>query len=54
MYLEECDDRLEEQYFEWLDETCKCNIKEDGCSCQKFEDWWEGIDLYRQECNCDF
>jgi hypothetical protein len=34
-------DDLEEMYREYLDEQCKCNIEEDGCSCMDFDTWFE-------------
>lgn len=36
-----CVDKLENEYFDWLEETCKCDIPEDGCGCLDFDDWFE-------------
>jgi hypothetical protein len=38
MYDDEGPD-LEENYHEWLEENCKCNVEEDGCSCTPFDKW---------------
>lgn len=34
-------DDLEEMYREYLEEECKCNIEEEGCSCMDFDTWYE-------------
>lgn len=34
-------DSWENQYYEELEENCRCNIEEDGCSCLDFDDWYE-------------
>jgi len=34
---------LEEEYQEILKKNCKCNVQEDGCDCQSFEDWYEDL-----------
>ena len=47
-------DDLEEMYYEWLDEECKCNIEEDGCSCLKLDDWLDNFRLEQELTNCDF
>lgn len=35
-------DQLEEQYCEWLEETCKCNSIEE-CECKSFEEWLDSL-----------
>lgn len=35
------DDKLDQEYEDWIDSLCKCNIEEDGCSCLKFDDWFD-------------
>jgi hypothetical protein len=40
---------LEEMYYDFLDENCKCNIEEDGCSCPDFNDW---LDERREDAAC--
>lgn len=34
-------DEVEDLYFAWLEENCKCDIEEEGCSCPDIESWWE-------------
>lgn len=34
-------DKLEDQYYEWLEITCKCDIEEEGCCCLDFDNWLE-------------
>lgn len=35
-------DRLEEDYYEWLEETCKCaDINE--CHCLTLDEWIDGL-----------
>ena len=35
------DAAVEESYSEWLDETCSCDIENEGCNCMSFEEWGE-------------
>jgi hypothetical protein len=37
--LKMCLDKLEDEYYKELEENCKCDIEEDGCSCLDFDDW---------------
>ncbi len=30
---------IEDQYFEWLEENCKCDIQNEGCNCPDVNDW---------------
>jgi len=51
--LEE-DPAFEDDYFDWLEENCKCNIEEDGCSCLSFDEWLSMVLLEQEQTNCDF
>lgn len=35
------DDQIENRYFEWLEENCKCDIEDNGCSCPDVDRWWD-------------
>jgi hypothetical protein len=35
------DDKLDQEYADWLDTECKCDIQEEGCSCPNFDDWFD-------------
>jgi hypothetical protein len=45
-------EELEENYFEQLEESCKCDHLEEGCTCLTFDEWlqeleasyWEGYE----------
>jgi hypothetical protein len=32
---------LEEEYQEMLEDTCKCDVEEEGCNCDSMDDWIE-------------
>lgn len=34
---------LEEEHSKWLEENCKCDLVEEGCSCIDFHDWLESM-----------
>lgn len=33
-------DEIEDMYFEWLEENCKCDIQNEGCGCPDVTEWW--------------
>jgi hypothetical protein len=47
-------DDLEEGYREYLEEECKCNIEENGCSCMNFDDWLEDKKEFWASCHEDY
>lgn len=49
MYNPDTDD-LDEEYAEFLEENCKCNLEEDACSCKSFEDWFSDKLADYKEC----
>ncbi|HUD01714.1 MAG TPA: hypothetical protein VMR37_05270 [Rhabdochlamydiaceae bacterium] len=36
-----CENKLDNEYAEWLDSLCQCNIEENGCGCLSFDEWFE-------------
>jgi len=45
-YKEQCN---EEQYFNYLEENCKCDIEGDGCSCMTEQEYFEDRDFLAGE-----
>lgn len=39
---EETNDKLKEDYYEWLEETCKC-MNVDECECLTLDEWIEQL-----------
>lgn len=35
---------VEEQYYEWLEENCRCDLEDDECSCQSLEEYIEDVE----------
>ena len=40
-------DHLENEYSEWLDENCTCDLIDDECTCKSIEDWLEDLKAAR-------
>lgn len=51
--LEE-DPYWDDRYCEWLEETCMCDIQEDGCSCLSFNKWFDEKQEEQTILNCDY
>jgi hypothetical protein len=35
------EEEIENKYFAWLDENCKCDIEDNGCTCPHIDHWWK-------------
>lgn len=43
----------EENYYEWLEETCKCPLPDEECVCMEFNEWFDELRLAAEECAFD-
>lgn len=35
------DEILDQEYADYLDEICKCDLENDGCDCPLFDEWYK-------------